>query len=1018
MSHRVSGFVGRSTERSWLLQHIASLDEGRGGYVSVAGPPGVGKTRLLREVLQVQEHFWASTWEVGEAPALWPITQLLRKLAFQHPDAFLPEREVLSGLLDPAEKSTSPSIFALYQSIIQSVSRVAMEKPVLLVIDDIHAADRSTVELLTHAEPEWRSFPVLLLMTRRTVDTRTSPDAQRELARLIQIAEEFTLAGLTWEEVKAYATHLAKRDVEEDEVNLLHHRTGGLPLFVEGIMQTSLRGGLHGSLSKGALPPSIRTVLFERMSQFPDALLSLLNRAALLRDPLDVKVLSESLGMDPLEVDELMELALIEGVFSRVESTYSWTHQLFSEVLISKMNKEEKAEGHRALLDAMDAVGLSSLAARARHAIASQHPQASELVMAAGAEAESMYAYKAAADLYQRAALSLSKREEKCDALVARAKALHLAGEKNAAFEALQTAIRLDMDSRLPALACAIADMAAFAYGDDKARSLLRKALQTLKPDDHQTRSALLARLATQEMDHDPNQDFIESMLEESLLEAEKVGDAEVLADALVASLRFWRADRLDFRVKRLAALEALQPQLDHPKHRLEAARWKFNIALEQCDGVGAREALFRYERAAEVLRSPQAHLNAYFRRCILLQLEGRFDEIDGDLILQLGKKAGDPHTEYFNYACRAYGAALEGHTELLKQWTPVLVKHSANWSQYPGLLLKGVWLQLKLGEHEAVDSAYGVWKAVQFRRTPWWCHLHGLAILADIAIAREQKEDARLLIHCLQEYPEGYAGCGPMLPFGPTARFEAKLHRFLGQPEEAEAAKERALMLCERLGAPGIAALIEQEHGDVSRSHSTSFDLPPATASHTAAQIVVEMVREGDVWCFRRGEIEHRVKAVKGWSYIAMLVERAGEPTHVLELTSGPNRKQVNGDAGPLLDEKARKEYAKRAQELYEELSEAERNHDLGRTHKLQTELDFLTEELALATGLGGRSRPTASAAERARTSVKQAIRRALKGLQSDMPEVFEHLRSQIETGVLCRYNLPSYGLRVVVTS
>ncbi|TNE43139.1 MAG: hypothetical protein EP343_34600 [Deltaproteobacteria bacterium] len=163
-------------------------------------------------------------------------------------------------------------------------------------------------------------------------------------------------------------------------------------------------------------------------------------------------------------------------------------------------------------------------------------------------------------------------------------------------------------------------------------------------------------------------------------------------------------------------------------------------------------------------------------------------------------------------------------------------------------------------------------------------------------------------------------------------------------------------------------------------------------------------------------GSSQHRLKAVKGWSYVAEILSREGESVHVLELTSGAYRHEVDGDAGPVLDEQARRAYAARALELRQEIAEAEDNNDLGRLAKLNAEFELLTTELVLATGLGGRGKRAASVAQRARTSVKQAIRRAIAALKPSMPELALHLETHLKTGVLCSY-VPPQGKRILVT-
>jgi hypothetical protein len=110
-------------------------------------------------------------------------------------------------------------------------------------------------------------------------------------------------------------------------------------------------------------------------------------------------------------------------------------------------------------------------------------------------------------------------------------------------------------------------------------------------------------------------------------------------------------------------------------------------------------------------------------------------------------------------------------------------------------------------------------------------------------------------------------------------------------------------------------------------------------------------------------------------------------------------------GDAGELLDAKAKAAYKARLDELAAELEEAERFGDPGRAAAAGAERDFLVGELARAVGLGGPDRRAAAHAERARLNVTRAIRAALANLARANPSLGRHLSATIRTGRYCSY-------------
>jgi len=144
------------------------------------------------------------------------------------------------------------------------------------------------------------------------------------------------------------------------------------------------------------------------------------------------------------------------------------------------------------------------------------------------------------------------------------------------------------------------------------------------------------------------------------------------------------------------------------------------------------------------------------------------------------------------------------------------------------------------------------------------------------------------------------------------------------------------------------------------------------------------------------------------------VLVAPAGDPLGgaavtgqgvVIDLVGEELNLGGRGDAGPLIDAKARFAYKRRLADLREELAEAERFNDPGRAEKAREEIDFLTTQLAAAVGLGGRDRKVASASERARLTVTKRIKDALGKVRESHPALGDYLAGHIKTAYLCAY-------------
>jgi hypothetical protein len=169
--------------------------------------------------------------------------------------------------------------------------------------------------------------------------------------------------------------------------------------------------------------------------------------------------------------------------------------------------------------------------------------------------------------------------------------------------------------------------------------------------------------------------------------------------------------------------------------------------------------------------------------------------------------------------------------------------------------------------------------------------------------------------------------------------------------------------------------------------------------------------LKEGDYWTIQyQGQIV-RLKATRGLEYLASLLGHPYREFHVLELAAPlAEARQILSarfhDAGPILDCRAKAEYASRRAELQAELEEAERLNDTERLSMVQQEMDCIADQLAAAVGLGGRSRKARSDAERARSAVTKRIKDSIHRITEVMPSLGHHLCPMIKTGYFCSYN------------
>jgi len=166
---------------------------------------------------------------------------------------------------------------------------------------------------------------------------------------------------------------------------------------------------------------------------------------------------------------------------------------------------------------------------------------------------------------------------------------------------------------------------------------------------------------------------------------------------------------------------------------------------------------------------------------------------------------------------------------------------------------------------------------------------------------------------------------------------------------------------------------------------------------------------RDARGWSLTHAGRSFVLKDVRGLGMLKKLVDSPERELHVLDLASDPSAEGPGpidlGDAGEVIDARARKAYKARIAELRADVDEAERCADTVRVSRLRYELDALTDQIAGAVGLGGRERRSGSAAERARIVVQRRVREAIKKITDQDPELGRHLDWTVRTGTFCAY-------------
>jgi non-specific serine/threonine protein kinase len=228
------------------------------------------------------------------------------------------------------------------------------------------------------------------------------------------------------------------------------------------------------------------------------------------------------------------------------------------------------------------------------------------------------------------------------------------------------------------------------------------------------------------------------------------------------------------------------------------------------------------------------------------------------------------------------------------------------------------------------------------------------------------------------------------------------EIHDFAGAEEKFDAAIEVYHRI--EAGQPWIDRVIAERARAVSAAKVTPERAPDRKVFR----------EQGDYWAISFDGAEFNLRDTKGLHYLAHLLRNPDEQVSAIDLaalesasdSAKPQRTVDLGDAGEVLDAKARNEYRRRLEELREEIARTRRMNDVGAAERAEAEYEELTEHLSAAAGLGGRIRRTGSHRERARVAVTRSIRSSIESIRLSSPSMSRHLTSSIRTGHFCRYS------------
>jgi tetratricopeptide (TPR) repeat protein len=450
------------------------------------------------------------------------------------------------------------------------------------------------------------------------------------------------------------------------------------------------------------------------------------------------------------------------------------------------------------------------------------------------------------------------------------------------------------------------------------------------------------------------------------------------------------------------------------------------STGLVYCELVCALQGLAQYDIAEEWTDAMERwcrtnaigslHGRCRVHRAEILRLRGTCDEAEREALMAcdelrpyLRREMGWPLSELGRIRLRR--GDIDGAEEAL------LAAHRVGWESQPGLALVSLARGEPAAAAAAIRDALEHPSRVPSKEQPPDTDLQRAPLLdaqVEIAIASGDLGRARSAADELELVAARFQS--KALVAGATlARGRVWLAE--GHAAAAERCCSEAARLWNEIGAPYEAALARIVLAEALRA---SGNEDRAVLELQAARTILERIeaaasatpeanvfrREGEYWSVVFEGRTVRVHDLKGFRYLTQLLAHPGREFHVLDLVAAETGQPMAlGDAGEMLDERAKTAYRRRLTEIEEDIAQARALEDSGREAQADAERDFLVRELARAVGLGGRDRRAASASERARSGVTRAIRQAIGRIGQHHPPLGEHLDRAVRTGTHCTY-------------
>ncbi len=875
-------FVGRDAVLSYLEQELRAMEGGRCRAVFLTGEPGIGKSRTAAEFLaSAREHgarvLVGRCVEGQGAPAHWPWTQVVRS-ALQRglvdAQRDLPGEgaailaSALPGLEEelgerpphPAPLQDEEARFRVAHVLAGLLASLAERAPLVVLLDDLHCADPSSLKLLSSLLDGVRRARILLLGTYRETEVARDPVRSKLLGSIARRpgAHTLLLEGLARADVRRLLEAVHESPVEPPLLDSLHRRTGGNPFFLTQIIQVWAVSGAVAD-AQVPLPRGVREAIGHHLDILSESCRDLLSRASVIGREFELDVLAEVSGVGVDDILETLESAIDARVVRVVGDAWTrceFVHALIPETLYDAMSTARRLRLHGRVGLALEALRGDDpsratelahhfqLATSLGHADAARRwsVRAAELAARQLAYDEAVFHYKQALEARR---LLGSEPFGRLELLLALAEAQARAGEVADARQTYQRTADLarehgDFETLARAALGLDWDVVRRgAFGTDALRlALLREALAGLKEEETSLRVRLLAAL-DEALYFEDEPRTGPSPSREAVDMARRIADPDALAFALNRRhLVLRNPTGLDERLALSRELVHLAGRRREPDLVFDAYGSQIQDALERGDLELVDSALGTFERLANEYGIPKYLWYADLYRAMRELLAGRFAEAEPRIAraFSIGSRVQADLARLWHVAQMQALRLDQGRAEA---FLPEL-REVAELYPVEAMRLNLALLEALTGDEVAARrmlDRVGERGLSTLRRDMNWMLV--ATLLSQLCDVCRHREAAAILYDALRPFERQHVVIGTAIVYrGAVATELGRLAALLGRPDEAERHFETALLRERRMGARPFEAAAQLawarmlvERGEPCRSEEAARRLQEASS-------------------------------------------------------------------------------------------------------------------------------------------------------------------------------------------